>query len=233
MSDRLIKIYVGESEEPGSDKPFLIPQSTLYDASEYFVKAIKNEHLGFGESGVLRFPTDDREIWKIMLYWVVKRELSSVIDRFHPTEDTELLIVRLWIARDQYAMADFQDLVMLELLYAVEERGVMTGLDVLLAAFCGTLSKSPLRRLAAEQLVSSMYAHNTVKQDELEAFDGIPGALRDFAIACDESRDFCTIFMRENVGWYEGQLSRYTTFMVGSGPEAHWVLQEGYGEPLQ
>lgn len=41
LSQRFIKIFVGSSTEP-----YLIQQAVLEHTSEYFVRAIKNEHLG-------------------------------------------------------------------------------------------------------------------------------------------------------------------------------------------
>ena len=83
--------------------------------SEYFVKAIKNEHLGSGTAGTMKFAEDDPGAWKMLLYWKIKGSLPLLQD-VPSYGGQQLLYTRAWILGDKYDIGEFQDLVMLELL---------------------------------------------------------------------------------------------------------------------
>lgn len=219
-SDRLIQIYVGKEDQPENEKPFLIQQSILCNASDYFTKAIKNEHLGSGESGVLRFPTDDRETWKIFLYWFLQGSLPDELEAVADDEAVSKLI-KCWIFGDKYFTVHFQDEVMLEMLRAGDIRP-WRNLELVIEAFRGTLLDSHLFWMASEQLVSGIYARGRFEDSQLDAFDEIPGATRVILTTIRIAHEIHNEFDLE-FGEFTSKLSRWDAFMVGKGPVAHWV----------
>ena len=166
MSDRLIKIYVANFASP-----YLVPESTLSDVSDYFVKAIKNDGLGNGIHGTLRFPVDEPEAWKLLLYWMSKRTLPS-LSYLKDAHLKQSRLVHLWILGDKYNIPHIQDLAMLELLRSVQ--GDVTSLDIVKFAFENTLPGSKLRLVMAEEGVQAIELGGN-RYDRLEMFDGVPG----------------------------------------------------------
>lgn len=212
QTDRMIQIHVGQVGAP----PFLVPQSTLSNASEYFVEAFKNEKVGECESGVLRFPEDDFQAWQLLLWWIVKTQLPDEIklawEDDKVAEQVVLLLSQAWLLAEKYRLVLFQDVAMIELL-RTSEYWPWT-LDALKVAFEGTMPGSPLRRLASEEAV-----HRLLNQeDELEPADlddlhatGIMGSMMN-AVQASATRSG-----RGNFGTFADRLEHeiWEEFMVG------------------
>lgn len=166
QNDRLVKIYVAETE-----KPFLIQQKLLERTSDYFVKAFKNEGLGKdAESGVLRFPDDKPEAWECLISWMFRQKTPEQVH----FDDAELAI-RCWALGDKYIIPDFQDEAMLHLLWYVDTEH-LSGEEIKL----GVLNSPPdslLRTLMAEECAREY--DNTVGMKDLVCLDGI-GFLAEF-----------------------------------------------------
>lgn len=185
MSNRLIEIYVGTREVP-----YLVSQVALCSASEYFVKAIKNEHLGTGNIGVLKFPEDKEDEWKVLLFWIINRELPT-IDHFpgfehranKPSSGSQAMqqiLYQCWILADKYFMPRLQNAVMKKLLYKLDEEAqCMTAADNALRSHT---TGSIIGRLACEGVVELVYGGAAAyKPDDLDVLDGIPGAIASIA----------------------------------------------------
>lgn len=75
-----MEIYVADHTEA-----VYIPEWTLVSASSYFVAAIRNigimGHLEGEELDVLRFPRDDVEAWRVLMYWIVKQTLPHEVPK--------------------------------------------------------------------------------------------------------------------------------------------------------
>lgn len=192
MTDRLIKIYAGTSEVP-----YLVSQAALCNASEYFVKAIKNEHMGKDNIGVLRFPEDDGDAWQVILFWVVKERLPSIdqfpgsseapLDRQSGGEDVQMNLYQSWILADKYLMPKLQNAIMRKLLSNLEVN--YQGKDSAERALQGHTPSSIIGRLASEGLVERLYGgHNGENPEFLNSLDGVPGAVLSIATALE---NFC------------------------------------------
>ena len=142
--DRLIKLFIGEQSP--EMQPLLVPQALLENASEYFVKAFRNENMGQqNEPGTLRFPEDDIAAWKVFLYWIIKHKLPAAEELVPACDDENvegkhdhILAVRCWVLGDKYCVPLFQDLIMLEILRTLEHSS--TTNDSIMEAFSTTSS---------------------------------------------------------------------------------------------
>jgi len=100
-SARDIKIVVG-TENPRS---FFVQQQLLEHTSEYFTKALRNQHLGKdSEPGVLKFPTDNVAAWQALLFWMYKGSVP-----WDDVESQEDVAVRAWVLGDKLCIPDFQN----------------------------------------------------------------------------------------------------------------------------
>lgn len=213
LSQRLIKVFVASATEP-----YLIQQAVLEQTSEYFAKAIKNEHLGATKNiGILRFPCDDHEVWKLLLFWMFKGEMPVAIYKDIDRSNAEALqrmyalMIQCWSAGDRYLMPDFQDVAMLNLLHLLEtSRFTCIAAHTLSwpnikMAFDTSAPGSKMRLLAARNAVNIIYKGEELKVDldeqrKLECLEGIPGALSDLFTARDFLLDRITTLMKNTKG---------------------------------
>ncbi|KAK4910643.1 hypothetical protein LTR49_020678 [Elasticomyces elasticus] len=163
-NDALIKIVVGEDEGLGVGiETFHIGQSLLEAASHRFTDAIKEERQD-GESQItLTIPDDDIFPWKMLLHWLVKRELPS----------DELYAEEREVRPDR-----FQNLIM-EMIKAALS-GACDGLYLsqasLQEAFQHTEPGSGVRLLAAEDIAYQLEYSDGVKVGMLDDdFGGVKG----------------------------------------------------------
>ncbi|TKA33595.1 hypothetical protein B0A50_00431 [Salinomyces thailandicus] len=218
LSDRLIKVFVGPPRK--GQRPYLVQQTLLASASDYFAKAIKHENMGVNsEPGVLRFPDDDSGAWKVFLHWLMWRELPS-------ETITDRLAVHCWILGDCYHITRFQDDAMFELLECFEDDGAEE--ELIMVAFQQTPPGSKLRALMSEELAYLM-------QEELTPFDKVDPLLNgsNFAgellgalarLRSSGDRTIIYRFRRTDDGQYP-----WKEFMVGDGA----IRLEGYARELR
>lgn len=123
-------------------------------------------------------------------------------------------LIQAWICGDKYALLDFQNRIMIELLHTVDDEDgpeVWPDFPMLVEGFEETLPDSPLRKLLAEQLVYGVYGPSKLDQNALDAADGIPGASRAIVKAIDETRE-----MNQDGRWeFPDSWPRWRDFMVG------------------
>lgn len=227
----MIQIYVGEDGGP----PLSVPESTLCNASVYFVKAIENERLGGGESGVLKFPADDVKTWQVLLFWIVRSEISDDVRGMGKEAKTEekvvdvLLLVQAWLLGEIYSMPQFQDLIMLELLRVSED--AIWKVDVIQMVFESTAPEMPLRRLASEEALFVLcHGDESNKMDhcDLDNLDavGVTGSMLAAVRRASEipsEKTFATSINRL-------KSERWSDYMVKDGPpDEHWVYKEDSG----
>lgn len=192
--DRLIKVYVGEQTSVES-KPFLIQATLLETASEWFVKALKHEHLG-GEPGVLRLPEDDLDAWKVFIHWLVMKKLpQDHMSNLHDQYDHAAL-VRCWVIGDKYGISEFQNLIMLDLLDSLEDCCVQT--EAARLGFECTAPGSVMRELMAAEVAECIENRECViHARDLETLDDVGGVFSAVAAvlarsARDEGVPKCT-----------------------------------------
>ncbi|KAK3619868.1 hypothetical protein LTR56_023762 [Elasticomyces elasticus] len=182
--DALIKIVVGEDEGLGVGiEIFHIRQSLLEAASHRFTHAIKEERQD-GESQVtLTIPDDDVFPWKMLLHWLVKRELPS--DELYAEDfaylnpdDSHLPLIRCWILGERFDLTVFQNLIM-EMIKAALS-GACDGRYLshasLQEAFQCTEPGSGVRLLAVEDIAYQLEYSSGVKVGMLDKdFGGVTG----------------------------------------------------------
>lgn len=206
-SDRLIKVFIGDATHP-----YLIPQSTLEAASAYFTEAIRHEYLGLGsfhENGVLRVPEGDHEVWKMLLFWLVKGEMPTDIREDlvgYDIHAMQTLMVKCWVAGGVYMIPDFQDSAILHLIYWLDvpkvpvqreahpDSGIFPWAAMRLA-FQSSVQGSAIRRVFATAALDANYRQvsdpgglpGSHGMSELQSsLEGIPGAMHDMIDASAE-----------------------------------------------
>ncbi|KXT03332.1 hypothetical protein AC578_4007 [Pseudocercospora eumusae] len=209
QSDRLVKLYVGKN----NDIPYLIPESRLKQASEYFTSAIKHERWGSDNIGKLHFPDDDKRTFEILIYFIVNGSLPE-FDRKDKIAMQKLMIDS-WLMADQYLMHDFQDQLMIQLLIMLDDEAL--DWEVVRFGFQKGSEGSKIWRLMAEEAVHKTYRDAQFGAKSIydvkpleEAILGIPGALGEF-LKTRESAD-------QNPSFYDRLGRRWKTepFLYGS-----------------
>ncbi|KAI5363322.1 Putative SKP1/BTB/POZ domain superfamily protein [Septoria linicola] len=99
---RLITVFIGSEPEP-----IYMQQSLLCGAADYFTNLLTNDTFEEAKTGVVRFPEDDLGAWKILLAWILKREVPQV-GGCQPLVN----LCKAWYLGDKYIMRSFQDQVM-------------------------------------------------------------------------------------------------------------------------
>ncbi|KAK5708715.1 hypothetical protein LTR17_020425 [Elasticomyces elasticus] len=187
QNDRLIKLVIGtkpeaEAEADSSYGTLSIWASALEGATEYFRGALRNQNLGAGgEQDVLTFPEDDFRAWQVLQYWLVKgalpkdEDIPSLNLADDDIQNEGLCLgtwVLCWIMGDKYDLPVFQNLVMIELIFEVDEM-VPPTVDTIKFCFEHTPPGSLLRELMAEEL--AMLLAKGLQIEKLDSFDGIAG----------------------------------------------------------
>ncbi|KAK3721041.1 hypothetical protein LTR37_003331 [Vermiconidia calcicola] len=217
ISERLVKIVVGQEATP-----YYVQESVLRDAAAYFAKAIQWDHLSHETLGILKFPEDDEDAWKVLLQWFVKKELPVL----KMNQATQMLWVRSWIIGDKYGIEAFQDLVMLELLNELAYQ--KTSLEVVRTVFEGTMEESPMRKLMAEETVNLIKTTEDWCHKRLELMDGVSGftsalleAMDNHDTLLDGSEDTTSLRKRMTDG--ESTNMDWLGYMLGNGPDRHRI----------
>ncbi|KAF7187538.1 hypothetical protein HII31_11162 [Pseudocercospora fuligena] len=173
--DRLIKLYVADDDEP-----YLIPESRLNQASEYFASAIKHEKWGAAQDGKLNFPDDDRDAFELLVFFIVEGSLPNFESL--SLVATQKLLIETWAVADKYLMRDLQDLLMVAFLYPLDIDRV--GWEALRCGFEKTSEGSKMWRVTAEEALCRTFPYASFERSdpdevkELErAISGIEGAL--------------------------------------------------------
>ena len=228
QTDRVIKLVVGTPRTT-----FCISQNLLECTAEYFRAAFRYEQLGDAERGTLTFPDDDVTAWKVLIYWIMKRELphEEVLGNYYATTEgiprCHLLCIRCWALGDKYGIAAFQDLIMLDLLAVLDDN---FKLDVreMKEALETTPPGSLLRDLVAEELAYEL-ACGSKDLESLDVFNGVvgfSGALMQ-VVRCRKKVTMSMVRFRlpdSDAESWDG-MSPYKKFMVdgGQGPIKHWL----------
>ncbi|KAK3626707.1 hypothetical protein LTR56_019639 [Elasticomyces elasticus] len=157
---RDIKIIVGDK----TPQTFFVQQQLLESTSDYFVKALRNQHLGEKpEPGVLRFPEDRVSPWRLLLFWMYKHELPA--DVYH---HDLIPAVRAWALGDRLCIPELQNHIMLVLIWSFKDEN--PGFALIKVAVQSSLADSPMRKLMAEEIVAD--ESNPPSKEELEELDG-------------------------------------------------------------
>ena len=205
----MIEVYIGEQSAP-----LKVQESVLTNISDFFTKAIKNQHLDDSE-GILHFPEDDIDGWSTLLFRKSKGRLPSIIFPKEVNERQEHL-VRLLVLGDKYGVDAFQDLVMLELLLALDH--TRTKLETVRMAFENAPPDSKLQMVKAEVLVRTKDLYSTESYDGFEIFESLVSFIPAMMRTTDRSHNGLACGGRriwQKVQWME--------CMIGEGPKKHWV----------
>ena len=190
------------------------------------MRAIKNEHLGGVSPGSMRFPADELDAWKMMLYWKIEGDLPD-LDDVEDYHGEELLYTRAWVLGDRYDIKEFQDLVMLELLRLLKT--CEFRFDIARVGFENTAPGSKLRKVMAEEIVTLVRNSGKWKNENFEKFDGVPGFTTAVFDAMNEWEEDDGDIAEERLSpdeTYDGP-QRWKAYMVTDGPKDkdHWIYQ--------
>lgn len=212
-------------------------QTLLEQTSEYFQKAIKNERLGGDQNiGILKYPQDDTEVWKLLLFWMMKGHLPTALwnrasqshqDQYQPIY---ALLIKCWAAGDQYLMPEFQNNVMIIMLYLLELSAAVYTTPQTLSwpniklAFEVSAPGSKLRNLSCLFLGDLIYPCDDLMEVEeaqyqhLGCLEGIPGALLDFI----RYRDSALL----SRGGEDGRSKAYPRYLITRGIKRLFLVRD-------
>lgn len=149
----------------------MIQQVLLESVSNFFTKALRNEHLGDkNEEGVLRFPEDRVDAWEVLVYWIFCRQLPAPLsDAYAPGGVTryrnQLLIVHCWALGDRYSIVEFHDDSLLVLVLHCVRRGL--SWEAIKVGIKASTPGTPIRtRLFAFEAEAFIYKRWESEMDE-------------------------------------------------------------------
>ena len=212
-----MKVFVGTDTTP-----YCVQESVLTSISDYFVKAIENQHLGTVQPGTLTFPEDSEDAWKLLLHWKIKGALPDLEDLEDIEQQRQL--VHLWTLGDKYGIPELQDIAMLELLEVLT--GHDSHIDVIKIAFENTAPGSPLRKVMAEETVYLMREGGNWKNEKLDKLDGAVGFTTALIGALDEldGEDLESMGQQRLEEDESGERTeKWKEYMVAGGPKKHWI----------
>ncbi|KAI6891253.1 hypothetical protein KC318_g13908 [Hortaea werneckii] len=225
-ADRLIRIKVGSNKD---DEPFLISQRRLESASEYFRKALRQDSFKEGGTGQIDFPEDDYDAWAVLMFWMMSA-FHIAKDKLKPD-----LLIKCWVLGDKYEIPEFQDQIMLELLFMVQYNDTE---DIIRLGSELSPAGSVLKRLIAEEAAVAL-KNNNVDFESLEAAFNGNGMLRDFVLArdnCEADFDFYLrrfdslaaqgLYSQDGKGNEEWRSPTWQNYMISNGSRPQWLLDE-------
>ncbi|GAB1730333.1 hypothetical protein NU195Hw_g8564t1 [Hortaea werneckii] len=208
--DRLVKIKVGINE---NEQAFLISQRRLESASEY-----------------IKFPKDDYDAWAVLVFWMMN---TFNIAKEELTPD---LLIKSWVLGDKYEIPEFQDQIMLELLFTFEEDYATEDIIRLGSELSPT--GSVLKRLIAEEAAVAL-RNEKMDFESLEAAFNGNGMLRDFVLArgnCEASNEFYSrrfeslsagnVYSQDEEGNEEWRSPTWRNYMISNGSSSRWLLSQ-------
>lgn len=226
MTDRFIEIYVGDAAEGEQTSPSLrVPASILKNLSKLLAGEVQGacDHAtAKGQrKAKLFYPNDLTYAWEILLYWAFHHRLS---DQHAATTDPRIFI-DAWMLGHRWAIPDFQDFVMLELLHSCTNEGWDDTDIALVVDMAYDNPQSSLVRLATDVVVHEIEVTKrfTLKKVrkawECGAFEyHLLKAYHRFHKYGEE------IFDRFGKG--ETKKAWWKKFMIGEGPKQHWVYEK-------
>lgn len=157
------------------------------------------------------FPYDDTGAWKVLFFWIVMKRL--------PPKDpvNNVLLARSWVVGEKYDIVDFQDEVMVALLFSCDNE--TAEMEEIKVAFLTARTGSKLRELMAEELLDKV-DDSGENPDDLHLGDfenrapGLATAiLKAYQRYAEGDDDFWKRFKKRE----GGMLGRWRDFMVGDG----------------
>lgn len=169
----MIKLYIGSHT-----KPILLQEAVVANLSKVFASALRREDAFGGEQGVLKFPEDREDAWRMLVSWKIKGFLPKA---YPPTtiEGMTMLLIHCWAMGDKYDIKEFQNEAMMRLIMHCEKN--FPEQDEIKAVFDFTPEGSPLRRLMAEELdaflaiIERESLDNMGSYPDLSYYDGCAG----------------------------------------------------------
>lgn len=202
IDDTMISIHVG-SEEDDCLKLVLL-KSLLCRTSDYFVKALSKESFRKGREKTLRFPVDDTDAWRMMVFWFHNHKLPDVDDLISSRGDILkhhlTTVTNCWIPGDKYGLSKLQNAAMMLLLQLLKSNDF--PMDTAVTVFQNTDSNAELRMLVAEEVAQQVQA----AYEKLDLFDSICGFASAFCKAKDrvgkDDHVFAARLEKQNVRKY-------------------------------
>ncbi|KAI7196676.1 hypothetical protein KC363_g766 [Hortaea werneckii] len=230
-SDRLVGIKVGSNQ---NKKPFLVSQRRPESASKYFRRALRQDSFKEGLNGQIDFPKDDYDAWTVLVFWMMN---TFNIAKEEITPD---LLIKCWVLGDKCEIPEFQDQIMLELLFIFVQDYATEDIIKLGSELSPT--GSVLKRLVAEEAAVALINQKTDFESLEAAFNG-NGMLRDFVLARDNweadgkfyTSRFESLAAEERTSqeeeWNEEWRSpTWQNYMLSNGSRPEWVFDTSDGD---
>jgi hypothetical protein len=170
----MIKIYVGDDIDP-----IYVSQSLLVRNSDVFGNILHSEHVASHDT--LHFPDDSVSAWRIMLFWMVYKQMPAHRDTGEHQEAGVMDIVGAWCLSDHYCMWEFQDATMSLLIGCLHDIRDFP-IDAIQAGFEYAKTSSRMGRLMVNGAVWSL-RYGAFCYSNPDALEGVEGFHRAFTDA--------------------------------------------------
>lgn len=164
--EKFIKVYIGDDPEPA-----LLIKSMLVATSYAFAAALQKPRAPHEEPNVLKYPEDDVDAWKTLIFWMFKSSLPE------PEAGNDCVVldsVRCWYLGERYNIPRFQDLIIRRLILQLQDEEIPV-LEAAREAFTYHRPKKKLQVLMMECIFSRLYTEKTIDYEDLDVFDRVPG----------------------------------------------------------
>jgi hypothetical protein len=181
-----------EIQPEGSEEIYYIQHGLLFNASEYFHKALDGRFLeGFNRR--LTLPGCDEDTLKVFLYWVVKKELpwtryNCCLDfdccetPCHRWLESELQVIRVWRFADQYLMPKLQNAAMSILLDMLPEG--YPQIDAIHEAFSACAPDSRLCKMYVDEIAFRFRTGEEMTREYTASLCDAEGFYPEFFMSC-------------------------------------------------
>jgi len=173
----MIHIHIGVADDPN---PYVVPKEVLCRHIQYFRSALSLNFIE-GQTGVLRFPEDNKEAWSLLLYYIFQ-------DRVQPWDgdiikvkyDTYVLtLVHAYELGDKYSVGRFQNKIMDCMLQDFGGMKLLCDAEFWISKFRITGKGHPLRKFFLQEIVNTVELQKHTKWFEYEELFQINGVYLD------------------------------------------------------
>lgn len=220
-NDEIITLHVGSYPS----KNYHMLASLLRSVSPGLrkkIKAFKDNHEG--QPVTLNFSGDDPKVWDILFYWIVYRELPNDVmsDRIESR-----ILLHSWLLGKRVGMFEFQDDIMLALLFYHDDPKRPISLELTTKTFADSPPDSVMRKFLGENVVLLLKGSKIKPADLKGGMDALPGA----TVAIVEAEETYDKLGEEMFDRFkDGTDDRWKEFMTAGGPKQHWVYKFGDGD---
>ncbi|WPB05421.1 uncharacterized protein RHO25_010073 [Cercospora beticola] len=185
----LVKVGTGDSI-----RHFTVSRALLCQNSVWFKTALEGDRFQEGQTGVISLPEDSPRAFSSFYFYLFRRKIILTAMKlnegtFEAFVDQLETCIETWIFANKYSMCFLQDAAMLAFCWHLQlATGNAVGLPASCLALCfsQTAEGSPLRKLAADYIVTRMQG----EQPDAGELVGKLAPLQGFIQALNEAHQF-------------------------------------------